>query len=150
MALGETQFETVCRLLNKVREHRKQASGDLSLTEEDLRTLRTALEYYRETVDPSTGDVITSVAFRCPYCDSAEEFRAQDRQVSVENPHADVGGEIYRIHGIAECTECKLQVLLTQFQPIEGAEFDADAWADLYETEYQDREELRPLPPQDE
>jgi len=146
MDAREARFETVCRLMNKVLEARGAPPNKLKLEDSEVDALFDALEYYRGAVDPSSGDVIILPEFRCPSCGSCEEFRAQDRQVSVARKHVEIGAEVIRVHGIAQCTECKSQVRLNKFEPVELDGFDQDDWEGLYKEEYQGRETVEKIP----
>lgn len=144
----EEWFETVCRLMNKVVEQRENDVVELRLEEDEMGHLLAALEYYRGAVDPSSGDVLIGTEYVCPGCGSKEEFRAQDGQVSKEAEHPEVGVEVVRIHGIAQCSSCKLQTDLNQFRAVKLDSFDEDAWEDLYEEEYRQQEKVEKLQPE--
>lgn len=134
------RFATVCRVLNRVLKQRETDSIELQLDKQEAAELVRALVYYRGAVDPSSGDVIIGTEYSCPECGSNEIFRAQDRNVSLEAEHPDIGVEVFRVQGIAQCSECTFQVDLNQFSVIQLDEFDEDAWKDRYEAEYQGRE----------
>jgi len=149
----KARFEAVCRLMNNVLETRGEALGKLKFEDAEVDLLIAAVEYYRNTVDPSSGDVIILSEFPCPSCGSCEKFRAQERQVSEERKHPEIGVEVIRVHGIAQCTECKCQVRLNQFEPVklDGSDREdwKDDWKDLYNTQYQNQETVEKLPPRD-
>jgi hypothetical protein len=147
MDTRETRFETVCRLLNKVLEDRTNTPTEFALEKDEVDILVAALSYYRETIDPNSGDVIATAEFRCPSCGSCEEFRGQDNQVSNENTHLAVGVEVIKVHGIAQCNECKTQIRVAQFQPIKLDGFDQKGWEDLYLEKYQEHEQAVKLDP---
>lgn len=52
-----------------------------------------------------------------------------------------------RVHGVAHCRDCKLQVNLNQFKPIQLDSFGEAAWETLYEEKYRDREVVAKLQP---
>ncbi|KPN28898.1 hypothetical protein SY89_03512 [Halolamina pelagica] len=133
------RFVTVCRLMNKVLEQRGNTPGEIRITEDEIDQLVLALEYFRDAMDPSSGDILTRTEFRCPECGTKNEFRAQDGQVSLVENHPEVGVEVVKVHGIAQCSECKRQLKLTQFEPVQLAGFDEAAWNALYEQEYKAR-----------
>lgn len=139
------RFVTVCRVMNKVLNQRGDDSIALQLAEQEATALVSALEYYREAVDPSSGDVIVGAEYKCPECGSNEMFRAQDRHVSTEGEHTDVGVEVFRVQGIAQCSDCKLQVELNQFSAIQLDGFNEEAWEALYEAEYREQEHAQRL-----
>lgn len=143
----EARFETVCRLLNEMLEARTNTPATLEVDEDEIDALVAALGYYRETIDPSSGDVITKAEFRCPSCGNCAEFRGQDDQVSTEQTHSSVGVEVINIHGIAQCDECQMQLRVTRFQPIKLDGFDENEWNDLYEEAYQRRENVVKVEP---
>jgi hypothetical protein len=143
----EQRFERVCRLVNKVLEQRDKGRGALSLEADEVAELLSALRYYRSAVDPSSGDVLIRTTYACPECGSNETFRAQDGQVSMEQDHPDLGLEVVRVHGIAQCSNCMFQVDLTEFEPVGSDEFDEDSWKELYEEAYRERERVETLQP---
>ena len=145
---AEERFERVCRLMNKVVEQQGDDPVELSLDESEAEELVSALEYYRETVDPSSGDVLIRTEYICPGCGSTERFRAQDGQVSKEAEHREVGVEVVKVDGIAQCSSCKMQIDLTQFEAVKLDGFDEDAWQELYRQEYRDKERVDKLQPQ--
>jgi hypothetical protein len=142
------RFETVCRLLNKVLELRGNSPGSIRVDENEVAELVPALEYYREAVDPSSGDILIRTEYRCPECGTRCEFRAQDGQVSLEENHPEIGVEVVKVNGIGQCGECKLQLDLTQFEAVQLAGFDEAAWKTLYEKEYKGREVVEKLQPE--
>ncbi|WP_324665873.1 hypothetical protein [Haloarcula sediminis] len=143
----EQRFERVCRLMNKVLEQRDESGGGLRLEADEVAELLSALRYYRSTVDPSSGDVLIGTTYTCPECGSNETFRAQDSQVSIEQAHPDIGLEVVRVHGIAQCSSCMFQVDLKQFEPVRSGEFDEDSWSELYKEAYRERERVETLQP---
>ncbi len=52
----EDWFETVCGLMNRILAQETDDLVELQLTDEELEHLMAALAYYREAVDPSSGD----------------------------------------------------------------------------------------------
>ncbi len=126
--------------MNKVVEQKNDDPIELRIAENELDHLMAALEYYRQTVDPSSGDVLIATEYTCPGCGSDETFRAQEGDVSRIADHPDVGIEVFAVDGIAQCTECALQVVVTQFEPVGSNGFDEAAWEDLYEQQYRSRE----------
>jgi predicted RNA-binding Zn-ribbon protein involved in translation (DUF1610 family) len=141
------RFETVCRLMNKVLEQRDSGSGKIKVTEAEVAELVTALEYYRKTVNPSSGDILMRTEYSCPECGNTGEFRAQKGQVSLEAAYPEIGVEVMQVLGVAHCRDCKLQVNLNQFKPIQLDGFDEAAWETLYEEKYRDREVVAKLQP---
>lgn len=147
MDTEDTRFETVCRLINKMLEQRARNSNEFVYEEDEVEELLSALEYYREAVDSSSGDIIIKTEYRCPCCGSDEDFRAQDGQVSVVEKRPEIGVEIARVHGITQCSECKFQIKLKQFKPLKLDGFNANVWENLYEKKYREREEVAKLQP---
>jgi len=145
---AEERFERACRLMNKVLEQQGDDPAELSLGESEIEELVSALEYYREVVDPSSGDILIRTEYVCPGCGSTEKFRAQDAQVSKEAKHPEVGVEVVKVDGIAQCSSCKMQTDLNQFKAVKLDGFDEDPWQELYEKEYRGREEVEKLHPQ--
>lgn len=139
------RFVTVCRLMNKVLEHRGNTPSEIRVTEDEIDQLVPALEYFRDAMDPSSGDILFRTEYSCPECGSDGEFRAQDGQVSLEEKHPEVGVEVVAVHGIAQCRECKYQLSLTQFEAVQLAGFDEAAWEALYEEQYKAREVVEKL-----
>lgn len=133
--------------MNKVLERRRNGPGEIRVDEDEVAELVTALEYYREAVDPSSGDILIRTEYRCPECDSSCEFRAQNGQVSLEAEHPDIGVEVMRVHGIAQCSDCKRQVKLHQFEAVQLDGFDEVAWEALYEETYREQEVVETLQP---
>lgn len=141
----EEWFETTCRLMNKLVMQKQDDLVEFKLEEDEKEQLLAALEYYRGAVNPSSGDILVGTEFVCPGCGSEEEFRAQDGQVSMEAEHPEVGVEVARVHGIAQCSSCNLQVDLNQFRAMKLDDFDEDAWEDLYQEKYRGREKVEKL-----
>ena len=141
----EECFERVCRLMNKVVEQQGDDPVELSLDESEAEELVSALECYREAVDPSSGDVLIRTEYICPGCGSTEKFRAQDGQVSKEAEHREVSVEVVKVDGIAQCSSCKMQIDLTQFKAVKLDGFDEDAWQELYREQYRDKERVEKL-----
>jgi DNA-directed RNA polymerase subunit RPC12/RpoP len=139
------QFETVCQLLNRVLERQGDPPVELRLRAEETEQLIAALEYYRQAVDPSSGDVLVGSEYRCPECGSSEVFRAQDEHVSIAEERPDIGVTMFQIDAIAQCSQCTRQVALTQFRPAEEEGSAEGAGVDLYEKEYRPREVVEKL-----
>lgn len=141
-------FTTVCHMLNKVLEHQNGERAALTFTENETKHLVAALDYYRSTVDRSSGDVLIRTEYTCPKCASHQTFRAQERHVTNEAEHDDIGVQVRRVSGIAQCGECMVQVRLNQFEAIQLDGFDEAAWDDLFETEYRRREVVTEFQPE--
>lgn len=141
------RFETVCRLMNKVLEQRDSGSGKIKVTEAEVAELVTALEYYRKAVNTSSGDILMRTEYSCPECGNTGDFRAQKGPVSLEAAYPEIGVAVMRVHGVAHCRDCKLQVNLNQFKPIQLDDFDEAVWETLYEEKYRDREVVSKLQP---
>lgn len=142
MESGE-RFERACQLLNKVLDQRRSECFQLELDDREANELISALEYYRETIDPGSGDVLARVEYRCPHCNSLEAFRGQERNVSMEAEHD--GLEVLRVKGISQCSSCSIQVDLRKFRGIKLQDYSEERWNRLYEEEYQDREKVEKL-----
>lgn len=141
----EEWFNTVCRLMNKILEQREDEQVEIRVEGGELKHLLAALEYYRGAVNPSSGDVLIGTEYVCPGCGSKEVFRAQEGQVSTEEKHPAVGVEVVQVDGIAQCSECKLQVNLNQFERVKLDGFNENAWEDLFEEQYQEKEVVEKL-----
>ncbi len=84
----EDRFEEACRLMNTILTQRGEHRIVLDLEEDEVDALISALKYYRDALDPSSGDVLIRIEYSCPECSSNEEFRAQDTQVSMAEVHS--------------------------------------------------------------
>jgi len=144
----EDWFETVCGLMNRILAQETDDLVELQLTDEELEHLMAALAYYREAVDPSSGDVLIATEYRCPRCGSNNVFRAQTNDVATEAEHTAIGVEVFRVDGIAQCSECQLQVDLVQFEPAELENFDENAWDEIYDEAYRGREVIERYQPE--
>lgn len=141
----EEWFNTVCRLLNKILEQREDDQVEIRVEGDEMKHLLAALEYYRGAVNPSSGDVLIGTEYVCPGCGSKEVFRAQDDQVSTEAKHPDIGVEVVQVDGLAQCSECKLQVNLNQFERVKLDGFNKNAWEDLFDEQCQEKEFVEKL-----
>ncbi len=75
-------------------------------------------------------------------------FRAQTNDVATEAEHTAIGVEVFRVDGIAQCSECQLQVDLVQFEPAELENFDENAWDEIYDEAYRGREVIERYQPE--
>lgn len=144
MDSGE-RFERTCQMLNKVLEQQVDGPVELTLDKSESEELVSALEYYRETVNPSSGDVLIRTEYICPECASTETFQAQDGQVSKEAEYSGVGVKVVKVDGIAQCSSCKMQIDLIRFKTVKLDGFDEDAFQELYRDEYQKKERVEKL-----
>lgn len=141
----QARFETLCRALNKVLKRQGDERVELTLEAPEADELVAALTYYREIVDPHSGDVLIGTEYTCPACGHTAEFRAQSEQVTREADHEEIGVEVFRVYGIAQCAECLTQTELKQFTKVALDGFDETAWSNLYTSTYQEREAAKIL-----
>lgn len=100
-----------------------------------------ALSYYREKFLSEAEDVAPSTVYRCPECGSENTYRAASREVSFEEEFPEIGVEALRIKGLAECSECRTQVILEKVQPVELVErYDEEAWKQVYQEKFRSTE----------
>ncbi|WP_017344639.1 hypothetical protein [Halorubrum sp. T3] len=139
----DERYETLCRVFNEVLADGEDGPIEIELSADEREVLASALAYHREITAPYSGDAVGRTEYRCPGCGSEAEFRARDEQVEVEAEHPDIGVEVRRYHGIAQCRACHVLTELTRFEAIRADGFDEDAWEELYEATYRHRERAK-------
>jgi hypothetical protein len=141
----DERYEAACRAFNEALGDGNAGPIELKLSATEREVLLSALAHHREIVDPHSGDAVGRTEYACPGCGSDAEFRAQDGQVSTEANHPEVGVEVRRCHGTAQCHECRVLTEVTLFDAVRTEGFDEAAWEELYGTVYRPRERAERL-----